>query len=205
MKPSSGEARGDRGESEPDARHNQVSRADSSASANKSLSRVLEKSSLNLYPVDGCNALTNAWGARRKCRNESFIVRRTASICWSVSSRVPPVTTVSHPDPSFSKDPSPTRSVSSGRTPPSASPPPCGFACCLLAKDGSARAAPPQKAACGRNVSSPPRCRRSSPVLLGGRRARCRITPSRSMLSADSAVVRMLASNLTKADCTSSG
>ena len=47
--------------------------------------RVLEKGSLNLYPVDGCNALTNAWDARRNCRNESFIVRRIASICWSVS------------------------------------------------------------------------------------------------------------------------
>jgi hypothetical protein len=47
--------------------------------------RVLEKGSLNLYPVDGCNALTNTWGARRNCRNESFIVRRIASIDLLVS------------------------------------------------------------------------------------------------------------------------
>ena len=84
MKPSSGGARGERGKGEPDARHNQISRADSSASANKSL-WVLEKGSLDLYPADGCNALTNACETRRNCRNESFIVRRIASICWSVS------------------------------------------------------------------------------------------------------------------------
>jgi hypothetical protein len=54
MKPSSGDARSDRGEGEPDARHIIKFRVPIPRRLQTNPYRVLEKSSLNLYPVDGC-------------------------------------------------------------------------------------------------------------------------------------------------------